>query len=88
MYRTDARGEVVPLEPGGLMPRGMCQPPVDAMKLMEQLSPQELRDVAHTMIIWAPEAFEKGLQRVSANRKIRGWYTDRPVSTVSAGRQS
>jgi hypothetical protein len=77
MYRIDAQGEVVPLEPGDFKPPGMCQPPVNAVKLMKQLSLQELQDVARTMIIWGPEAFEKGLQRVSDNRKIRGWYTDR-----------
>jgi hypothetical protein len=76
MYRTD------PIEPGGranisggnVVPPDVCQPPVDAMALADQLSLEELRDVVHTMIQWAPEAFERGLQRVSYFRKIPHWY--------------
>jgi hypothetical protein len=74
MYRTSYDGEREQLWPGECMPSNMCQPPVNAMTLMEQLSLEELRDVARTMIIWAPEAFEKGLARVSRNRQIRYFY--------------
>jgi hypothetical protein len=64
MRRTDGQ----PITPGDVMPKGRCQPPVNAMKLMEALSLEELRRVARCMIIWAPEAFELGLERLSDDR--------------------
>jgi hypothetical protein len=76
MYRTDP-GEADGrswLAPGNVIPPDTCQPPVDAMELMKRLSLEELQDVAKTMIIWAPEAFERGLQRVSRYRQIPHWY--------------
>lgn len=85
MYRPDpfAPGGRAPLVPGDVIPRDTCQPPVDAMALMKALSLEELQDVARTMIIWAPEAFERGLQRVSRNREIPYWYPDRAGSSAN-----
>lgn len=85
MYRTDHDGTRQPLHPGDMMPRNMCQPPVDAMKLMKQLSLEELQDLVATMIIWAPEAFERGLLRVSSYRELRGWYPARAGSSAVDG---
>jgi hypothetical protein len=74
MYRTRADGDRVWLTPGDVVPRNVCQPPVDAMQLMEQLNLAELRQVVRTMIIWTPEAFERGLENVSKFRSIRNYF--------------
>jgi hypothetical protein len=66
------RSEGKPITPGAIP--GMCQPPVNAMELVDQLAPDELRQVMRTMIIWVPEAFEKGLQSVSETREIIADY--------------
>jgi hypothetical protein len=52
----------------------MCQPPVNAMALIKRLSPDEMNRVLRCVAIWAPEAFEKGLQRVSEEREIVADY--------------
>ena len=73
MRRSDGK----PIQPGDLMPRGRCQPPVDAMKLMQALSLKELQDVVRCMIIWAPEVFEKGLELVSEERALTAeWHRE------------
>lgn len=84
MYRTDreAPGGRAYLAPGDVVPPNVCQPPVDAMELMHRLSLEELQDVARVMIIWAPEAFERGLERVSELRKIPHWYPARAGSSA------
>jgi hypothetical protein len=64
----DSKGE--PLTPGDVMPRGMCQPPVNAMALIDRLSPEEMHRVLRVVAVWAPEVLEKGLQRVSEEREI------------------
>jgi len=63
------RGDGEPITPGDVMPRGMCQPPVNAMQLIEALDLDELRRAMRAMVIWAPEVFELGLQRVSEHRE-------------------
>jgi hypothetical protein len=83
MYRTEPDGTRSPLLPGDTIAPNTCQPPLDAMELMKRLSLEELQDVASTMIIWAPEAFERGLQRVSFYRHIRGWYPARAHSSAN-----
>jgi hypothetical protein len=83
MYQGLPDGTRDQLGPGDVIPSGICQPPLDAMELMKRLSLEELQDVTRTMIIWAPEAFERGLQRVSHFREIRGWYPARAGSSAN-----
>jgi hypothetical protein len=64
----DSEGRL--LTPGDVMPSGMCQPPVDAMALIERLSPEAAQRVLRVVAVWAPEVLEKGLQRVSEEREI------------------
>lgn len=72
----DSKGD--PIEPGDVKPRGMCQPPVKAMALIERLSPREMRRALQVAAIWAPEVFEKGLLRVSEERAIADeWERER-----------
>ena len=63
-----SKGE--PLTPGDIMPSGMCQPPVNAMALIDRLSPEAAQRVLRVVAVWAPEVLEKGLQRVSEEREI------------------
>jgi hypothetical protein len=83
MYRTDPDGIHQPIPPMDVTPPNMCQPPVDAIRLAKQLSFEELQDVVQTMIQWAPEAFERGLSRVSFFRQIRGWYSAKADSSAN-----
>lgn len=83
MYRTEPDGSHANIPPCTVTPPNMCQPPVDAMELMKRLSLEELQDVAATMIQWAPEAFERGLLRVSYYRKIPYWYPARADSSAN-----
>jgi hypothetical protein len=57
-----------PITLGPVVPADMCQPPVKPRELIKQLSREELERLANTMAVWAPEAFERGLQRVSEVR--------------------
>jgi hypothetical protein len=68
------RADGEPILPGDVMPRGMCQPPVNTAQLIETLDLEELRRVMRTMAIWVPEVFELGLQRVSEDRERRAAY--------------
>jgi hypothetical protein len=69
MLRKCADGSMQPIKPGDLMPKGMCQPPVLARELAEQLSRDELLRIVNLTAIWAPEIFELGLLRVSEMRE-------------------
>ena len=75
MYRLDSEGVRCPIDPGTVVPRNVCQPPVNAIELIKRLSRDELMDVVRTMTLWAPEAFERGLLRVSDYRQI-GMYLE------------
>jgi hypothetical protein len=68
MYTEDSRGRRYPIEPGDVRPSGMCQPPVEARALVQQLDRSELLTILRIMIVWAPEAFERGLLHVSERR--------------------
>jgi hypothetical protein len=75
MYRINADGDREPIK-GFLLPMtalNVCQPPVNAIELIKQLDREELVDVVRLMTIYAPEALEKGLQRISEYRQI-GMY--------------
>jgi len=59
-----------PIPPADVMPHGMCQPPIDAMSLIERLSPAEAQRILRCLAIWVPEVLEQGLLRVSEDREL------------------
>jgi hypothetical protein len=68
MYRIEHDGSRAPYNLSGVIPPDMCQPPVEALALVRQLDHDEILTVLRIMIVWAPEAFERGLLHVSERR--------------------
>ena len=57
----------IPIPSSGCV-RNVCQPPIHWRKLVDGLTEAELADVIQTMVIYAPDVFERALKYVSEFR--------------------